>query len=59
MGKEFNIFYILPVVIADIDYRLTYPNFQLDNRFNRVPIGNIVLYKKSGEGKPFILLIQS
>lgn len=45
----------LPVVIADIDYRVTFPHHQLDFRFNRVLIGNVVVYQKSGEGKPFIL----
>jgi len=45
----------LPVVIADIDYRITYPHQQLDSRFNRVLIGNVVVYQTSGEGKPFIL----
>ncbi|MDF2791100.1 MAG: MxaA protein [Neobacillus sp.] len=45
----------LPVVIADLDYRLTYRNHQLDNRFDRVRLGNLVVYKGDGEGKPFIL----
>ncbi len=45
----------LPAVIADIDYRITYPHQQLDSRFNRVLIGNVVVYQTSGEGKPFIL----
>ncbi|WP_318503007.1 alpha/beta fold hydrolase [Bacillus sp. T3] len=45
----------LPVVIADLDYRLTFPTNKLDNEFDRVRIENLVVYQKSGEGKPFIL----
>ncbi|MDQ6600796.1 alpha/beta fold hydrolase [Bacillus salipaludis] len=53
--KETSVTTFLPAVIADLDYRIAYPNHQLDNRFNRVRIGNIVVYQKNGEGKPFIL----
>ncbi len=54
--RETSVTTFLPVVIADLDYRITYPKHQLDNRFDRVRIGNIIVYQKSGEGKPFILL---
>lgn len=53
--QETSVDTFLPVVIADLDHRLTYPNHELDNRFNRVRKGNIVIYEKRGEGKPFIL----
>jgi len=53
--QEKSVTTFLPTVIADLDYRIMYPNHQLDNRFNRVRMGNIVVYQKNGEGKPFIL----
>lgn len=59
MGKhwfqETSVTAFLPAVIADFDYRLTYPGCEVDHRFNRGRIGNIAVYQKSGEGKPFIL----
>lgn len=53
--QEKSVTTFLPTVIADLDYRITYPEHQLDYRFNRTRIGNIVVYQKNGEGKPFIL----
>lgn len=47
---------VLPLVIADLDYRITHPDIQEDNRFERARIDNLVVYQKRGEGKPFILL---
>ncbi|MNO78403.1 Linear gramicidin synthase subunit D [compost metagenome] len=45
-----------PVVVADLDYRLTYQNDQHNHAFERTLIGNTVVYQIQGEGKPFILL---
>ncbi|MED4403259.1 alpha/beta fold hydrolase [Metabacillus fastidiosus] len=46
---------LLPLVVADLDYRLTYPSHQMDKRFERSRIGNTAVYQIKGEGKPFIL----
>ncbi|MEK4045670.1 alpha/beta fold hydrolase [Paenibacillus sp. FSL H8-0048] len=44
-----------PAVVADLDYRLMYPNDQQHPAFERTLTGNTVIYQIPGEGKPFIL----
>ncbi|MEK5252034.1 alpha/beta fold hydrolase [Paenibacillus sp. FSL F4-0125] len=44
-----------PAVVADLDYRLMYPNDQHNHAFERTLIGNTVIYQIQGEGRPFIL----
>ncbi|UNK18728.1 alpha/beta fold hydrolase [Paenibacillus sp. N3/727] len=58
-GDWFNktsVMKFFPVVVADLDYRLTYQNDQHNHAFERALIGNTVIYQIQGEGKPFILL---
>lgn len=58
-GDWFNktsVMKFFPVVVADLDYRLTYQNDQINHAFERTLIGNTVIYQIQGEGKPFILL---
>ncbi|MEK3881116.1 alpha/beta fold hydrolase [Paenibacillus sp. FSL M7-0420] len=44
-----------PAVVADLDYRLMYPNNQHHHAFERTLIGDTVMYQIQGEGRPFIL----
>ncbi|MBA9083862.1 nucleoside-diphosphate-sugar epimerase/pimeloyl-ACP methyl ester carboxylesterase [Fontibacillus solani] len=54
--KKTSVMKFFPVVVADLDYRLTYQNDQYNHAFERTLIGNTVIYQIQGEGKPFILL---
>lgn len=59
MGAEWftktSVMNFFPAVVADLDYRLMYPNDQHIHAFERTLIGNTVMYQIPGEGKPFIL----
>ncbi|WCN38667.1 alpha/beta fold hydrolase [Aneurinibacillus uraniidurans] len=46
---------LIPVVVADLDYRLTYQNHQMDKRFERTRVEHTTVYRLKGEGNPFIL----
>lgn len=52
MTRVMNFF---PAVVADLDYRLMYPNDQHNHAFERTLTGNTVIYQIPGEGRPFIL----
>ncbi|WP_341346373.1 alpha/beta fold hydrolase [Paenibacillus sp. FSL H3-0469] len=59
MGEDWftktSVMNFFPAVVADLDYRLMYPNDQHNHAFERILIGNTVIYQIPGEGKPFIL----
>lgn len=59
MGEDWftktSVMNFLPAVVADLDYRLMYPNDQYNHAYERNLIGNTVIYQIPGEGKPFIL----
>lgn len=44
-----------PAVVADLDYRLMYPNDQHNHAYERTLTGNTVIHQIQGEGRPFIL----
>ncbi len=54
--KKTSVMKFFPAVVADLDYRFTYPKNQHNHAFERTLIGNTVIYQIQGEGKPFILL---
>ncbi|ETT55167.1 nucleotide sugar epimerase [Paenibacillus sp. FSL R7-269] len=59
MGEDWftktSVMNFFPAVVADLDYRLMYPNDQHNHAFERTLIGNTVIYQIPGEGRPFIL----
>lgn len=59
MGAEWfnktSVMNVFPAVVADLDYRLMYPNNQHNHVFERTLIGNTVIHQIQGEGRPFIL----
>lgn len=59
MGEDWftktSVMNFFPAVVADLDYRLMYPNDQHNHAFERTLNGNTVIYQIPGEGKPIIL----
>ncbi|MEK4848772.1 alpha/beta fold hydrolase [Paenibacillus sp. FSL H7-0756] len=59
MGEDWfiktSVMNFFPAVVADLDYRLMYPNDQQHPAFERTLTGNTVMYQIQGEGRPFIL----